>query len=477
MEAPYLPRPMRTLAKVAWLLALSSMLLAAPASAESSTAHRLTVREATEHALARRPSAILATAREELQAARGDAADADGLPRVTLVAQANRSTGNVVPGSTFALAGLPGVQGPPGASRFGAGEFQTVAGVTASWDVMELVRRPALAAVPGAELRVARAQSALARLVIVTQVADAYLLVAEARALRTAAAASLARTEVFRATVAALVEQRLRPEMDLARAESELATARVLVERTKLGVATTSARLAEALGETAWDIDIVEDDFASLPALPAASFASVRLAAHPAVAAQSEGAHTAEARARVARLGYLPRVDLLGAAWLRGGGYVLGGPNSGDAAGLLPDTPNWALGLAASWTPTEIGPATARAHAEQAEAKLAMARAGEVEESLGAELRSAHAALESSLAVSRETAVALRASRRTLELAAARYTSGLGTVVEIADAERALATAERDAAVARLEAWRAVVALCRAAGTTTPIFARPLEEH
>jgi hypothetical protein len=63
------------------------------------------------------------------------------VPKVSVVEQVNRSTGNVVPGATFGMPRIPGAQGPPGETRFGGGAWQTTAGVTASWDILEIARR------------------------------------------------------------------------------------------------------------------------------------------------------------------------------------------------------------------------------------------------------------------------------------------------------------------------------------------------
>lgn len=62
---------------------------------------------------------MTATARESSADARVSIAKADGTPRVSVLGQLNRSTGNVVPGATFAITGVPGVQGPPGATHSG----------------------------------------------------------------------------------------------------------------------------------------------------------------------------------------------------------------------------------------------------------------------------------------------------------------------------------------------------------------------
>jgi outer membrane protein TolC len=449
-------------------LALSALLLTVAISARGRAAavHRITFKEAVAHALQKHPSVATASSKEVAATAKVDIARNEAAPKVSLVAQLNRSTGSVVPGATFALPGIPGIQGPPGTTRFGSGTWQSVAGATASWDILELVRRPTIIGAANSELSVAKAQSQATRLGVAVRTADAYLVVVEARALVLAAEANEQRTKTFHEVVAALVAQKLRPELDLARADTELASARVLSEKTRLGVVLASARLADAIGEDDWSVAVIDGDFADFPRAPAAAKSS-----HPAVAAYRAAATSAEARASVAKLGYLPTVNLVGAAWLRGGGYVLGGPNSGDAGGLLPDTPNWAVGAVASWTPTEIGTAGAKADAENADAAVQRAQALETSEALITEAKLARAAFTSSVEVAKETAAGVQAARQALQIASTRYTTALGNVLEVADSERALAAAERDDAIARLEAWRAAVAVYAAQGDLDALLA------
>lgn len=430
--------------------------------------HRLTLKEAAAHALQASPSTATADSKEASAQAKVGVAKSEAAPKVFVVGQLNRSTGNVVPGATFAMPGVPGVQGPPGAERFGSGTWQSVAGVTASWDILEIIRRPTIVGAADREVSVAKAQTEVTRLEVLARTADAYLVVVEAHALQQAAEASEKRVKTFHDVVATLVGQKLRPELDLARADTDLAAARVLVEKTRLGVTVTSVRLAEGVGESSWSIEVVDADFAELPAAPPASTAT-----HPAIVAYAEAAHAAEERASVAKLALLPKVELAGAAWLRGGGYVLGGPNSGSGGGLVPDTPNWAVGLVATWAPADIVIANAKAKSEHAEAAVQKAKAAEVQLDLSTEVKVARATLASQLAIAKETGAAVVSARRAVELANTRYTTGNGNVVEVADAERALASAERDDAIARLEAWRALVAVYRAEGDLAPLVGAP----
>lgn len=58
----------------------------------------------------------------------------------------------------------------------------------------------------------------------------------------------------------------------------------------------------------------------------------------------------------------------------------------------------------------------------------------------------------------------------TLEQVTARYRAGLGTLLEVADAQRMLAQAEVDDAMARLNVWRAQLSLAIAAGDLQPFL-------
>ena len=443
----------------------ASALFAAEVGAEEPAAHRLTLAEAFAHALEHNPRTETATSVRALADAKVGVAKSDAVPNLAVVGQVNRSTGNVVPGATFGMAGLPGIQGPPGTTRSGSGTWQSIAGATLSWDVLELARRPVIVGAAEKDVETARAQADLTRVVVVADTADLYLRVVAADAVVTAAEASTERLKTFRDVAATLVGNKLRPDIDLARAETELSAARVAVEKARLGSVVARVALAESIGETSWAIETVDADFSAMPPAGASSNGE-----HPAVLAYENAAAAATARASVAKLARLPKVELAGAAWLRGGGYVLGGPNSGVANGLLPDTPNWAVGVVATWTPGQILTAGARAEVEGRDASVNRARADEVRSQLSADKAIAHATVTTAVAVAKETAAAVLQARRAVDLATVRYTTGNGNVVEVADAERARVAADRDAAVARIDVWRAFVAVCRAEGNMDPVL-------
>jgi multidrug efflux system outer membrane protein len=453
---------------------LSSAFLAHAANADESV-HRLSLRDVLVYALTHHPALTTTKRQEGTAEARVDVAHAEAIPRIGLAAQLNRSTGNVVPGATFGVLGVPTIAGPPGAERLGSGTWQSLTAVTVGWDLLELVRRPALVEAAERDVSAVKAQADVARLAVAANAADAFFALAETRALVVAAETSEKRAQTFYDVVATLAGQKLRPELDLARAETELAAAKIAAEKARLSRNVAGTRLGEAIGELDWSLDVVDGEYADLPSSPASLSGSLAtdspsLKEHPDLIALDRSREAANARARVEKLALMPRVELAGAAWLRGSGYVLGGPNSGDLGGVLPDTPNWALGVVVTWLPADIASGNAKSRVETAQGDTIASRAAEAKLVLTAEVRVARASLLSSLAVAQSTKTAVAAAKKAHTLATTRYANALGTVLEVADAERALAAAERDDAVARFEAWRALVALYRAEGNLEPLF-------
>jgi outer membrane protein TolC len=70
--------------------------------------------------------------------------------------------------------------------------------------------------------------------------------------------------------------------------------------------------------------------------------------------------------------------------------------------------------------------------------------------------------------VARNTPIQLAAARATEQQATARYKAGLASIVEVAEAQRLLTQAEIDDALARLNVWRALLALAAAEGDLAP---------
>ena len=72
--------------------------------------------------------------------------------------------------------------------------------------------------------------------------------------------------------------------------------------------------------------------------------------------------------------------------------------------------------------------------------------------------------------MAQNTPMQLEAARATEQQATARYKAGLGTIVEVAEAQRLLTQSEIDDALAKLGVWRAMLASAAAQGDLEPFL-------
>ena len=87
---------------------------------------------------------------------------------------------------------------------------------------------------------------------------------------------------------------------------------------------------------------------------------------------------------------------------------------------------------------------------------------GQVQESL--------AALEGARRVAENPPIVLKAAQQSVAQALARFPAGVGTIVDVAEAQSLLVQAEIDDSLARLSVWRALAALAAGEGDLTPFL-------
>jgi hypothetical protein len=85
--------------------------------------------------------------------------------------------------------------------------------------------------------------------------------------------------------------------------------------------------------------------------------------------------------------------------------------------------------------------------------------------------QAAQAMVQAAQAVVANTPVQLAAARLTESQASARYSAGLASVVEVADAQNLLAQAEFQDQVAKVDVWRALLAEALARGSIDAFIA------
>jgi outer membrane protein TolC len=177
------------------------------------------------------------------------------------------------------------------------------------------------------------------------------------------------------------------------------------------------------------------------------------------------------ARLRALERSYFPRFYLQGAVYVRGSGAQIDGRILGGLNGLAPKTQNYALGFTVTFPILDLPSLRAREAAQTATVRSQQAKAAQIATDLRARWNRAVATLSGARRIAANTPVQVSAARAATQQATARYEAGLGTIAEVADAQRLLTQAEIDDALARLGVWRGLLDVAAAAGDIQPFVA------
>jgi outer membrane protein TolC len=264
------------------------------------------------------------------------------------------------------------------------------------------------------------------------------------------------RARVLSQSVQAAADAGLRPGADASRARAELALAETQAIQAAQAVAVAKAALAQLLGISATGLTAQPGPLLELP--PDAPDAGAMLEKHPLAAAQNAAVEEGKARERALARSYFPRLTLLASVYGRGAGTA--GPNVG----------NWAVGMNVTFPAFDLPSLRARREAEMRRELSEAAQYNRVLQDLHGELGKAQAQLDGARRIAANTPLQLEAARAAERQATARYKSGLGAIVEVAEAQRLLKQAETDDALAKLGVWRGLLAVAAAQGDLTPFL-------
>lgn len=428
----------------------------------------LTIQAAVNAARQDSPVATEAVARATAASAEVGEVKAAYLPRLDGLWQINRASRNNVFGLLLPQNIIPSISGPVLGTDSFESAWGSAAGLLFSLEAFDFGRRAALLRAARSQADAGTALMQAAQLEAGAGAADAFLAALGADQAVIAARANVDRLEVLHRTITAQVEAELKPGADQSRLEAELASARNQLIGAEQSRAIARLRLAAAMGRPDGPIDLEPGRL--LEQLPGSSSElSANAVEHPLVRAARRSVTAAEARIDGIGRQYRPRIFFNAAMAVRASGANVDGTiDSGH--GLMPNIPNWAAGLTISF-PFFDQPATrARAQAAAAlgaadRAKLAGAAQHATEASLQASIMADAAAK-----MAANIPIQLRAAQQADVQARARYDAGLTGITEVAEAQRLLARAETEAALASLAIWRARLAGAVAAGDLGPFL-------
>ena len=282
----------------------------------------------------------------------------------------------------------------------------------------------------------------------------AFFQVQATQALWNSAKDALANQERHAAQIQAYVEVGKRPQIDLAQARSELATARVQAINAENNFQNAKEQLRVAMGlepGVAFEIGAGEMPAVEGEASDVTPLIAGAAERRPDIAALDEQYRAQEVATRAFRRAYLPTLD--GSARLTDSG-----PTPNDLSW------NWSAGVSLNWDLFKGGLTQAQvAEARHQTAALASQKTA-LRQKAAAEVTQAWLAIraaKSGLAAADE---AVTNARERLRLAEGRYVEGLGNAVELGDAQSAVVAAEAQAIQAHFQLALARAQLRRAIG-------------
>jgi outer membrane protein len=456
-------------AYVAGGAALAALLSAASGHAQpapGASAGPVRLVDALDYARTHYPTVRAALAQKTAADRDVDVARAAYLPQVNLLYQINRSTMNNITGVLLPQSVIPSVSGPVLPSS-GQSAWNSGAGALVSWRPYDFGFRAARVDAARQADAAAAQTVAITELDVLTATGDAYMNLAAAQSLAKVAEANAERLQAFAKAVHVLVDNTLRPGVDGQQADAADGLAQTALITARAEVDNQRATLAELVSRPQETLAI---DTAMLGALPPDGPTDAPTSADQHPAARQEAARVRQQSAELDAAGsaFAPQIDVVGGAWTRGSGRTAAGVYTGGSNGLGPDVSNWSVGLQVT-LPLGSFPAL---HAQQAGQKARLEaerqRYEQTVDQLNTRLIQARNNLQSARAIAKVTPVALEAARQTETQQRARFQSGLATVVDVTAAEAALAQAESQDAIARLNVWRTLAALAAAQGDFTP---------
>jgi outer membrane protein len=423
----------------------------------------MTLPEALAYARVHQPSLRDALARVAAAAADTRVPRAQWLPAFGATAQAIEGTTN---NSTAAYLGVPEVDLPRigGTPTKSTGTFRpstsTLAAIGGNQEVFDFGRIAAQSAVADVSYQAEKHRADAERLRIDLVVKDAFFGVQGARAVLEASEGAFARAQVHRDMAAAEVKTGLHAPIELTRAEADLTRFDVARVRAAGGLASAQSVFAAAVGVPDLTLD-ASGDAPPEPPLPSLD-QGLRMAAQrdPLLLEAQARAQAADALTRAIGAELRPDVSLTGTFSGRGGTATpSGGPVSPDY-GPLPTIANWDVGLILRW-PLYDPIVAARRDAAAARADAARADIAVLSQQETAAVQQVYVTAQ----VAQVALVALRrsvdAARANYAQADARFKAGLGTSLELADAEAVRTDAEIQLAVGEYDIQRARAALAR----------------
>jgi outer membrane protein len=432
----------------------------------------VTIREAVEIALRNYPS--IASKVYKLRAAKANVtlAKTQYLPNLNFDLQESAVTTNrtasVVMNNVSGFDTVPVNAGPVSSHNSFRPQANSLQGLNFNWLLVDQGLRRANDKFAYADARTARADVNLTRLDVAFEAADAFLDAVAAKQVIISTNAALEHMESANLRAKTLVAQGLRPGVDTADWDYEVAKARIALIKAERDTRLAFVDLAEKTGTAADDIDIISDPLVRSPTA-IANFAPTDLTAHPLALLKTAEVERWRAKEFVLDRAYRPHLWLNSSVWGLGGGDRSNLINP-VAGGALPQVFDYMVGLSYSFPILEYFPLKAQKEMARSNGLAARADFELAMQILEKKDARARIMLMQSRKVAEQTPILVEAARVREIKVMKRYGTGLTNMVSLAAAEKALAEAQVEDALAQVDVWRAILHLAYVQGNLRPFL-------
>lgn len=435
----------------------------------------MTLDEALAFARQNHPRMKTARARVALSEEVAREPDAQWSPRFGATIQAVGSTNNNTAANWLGTKGaveFPRIAGTGFLQEFGEINWKpymnTAVGVTGEQRLFDFGRIAAERTALDTRIDVEKARSEDLWLAIELGVRETYYAVLSAKAIVSVARDAAERSRVHRNDAAARVAQGMRSRIELERAEADLARFDVNLLRAEGGLRVAQSAFAGAVGAMTSFLDASGVSGAPPAAAPPLSALLDQAAKNdPAIRAAILGARAARERVKAVAAQSRPEIWLIGTIDSAGGGAPREAPKSDTTwgKGFVPWVPDYFAGVVFAWR--FYDPVVeARADTARREEDLAKSEIGVVQNQQVAAIEQAWVALDVAAKALPGLERAVTAARANYQQADTRFASGLGTAVELADAEALRVGAEIELEQGRFDTQRARARLASVSGVS-----------
>jgi len=376
------------------------------------------------------------------------------IPSIDAGYQMNYATYNNITGMATAQHFVP-ISGPPSATNSNEAVFGSAGGLLMNWELFTFGQRKSKVRSANASLDYQKADEQNEVFQHQIRTANAYLDLLVTGELVKVYQRNLSRSEDNVRIVRSLSGSGLRPGVDTALFQAELARAKVdLLNYEKLRQ-TQQLLLSELLGDnnvTPFPVDSTY--FSRLPGLPD----SLSPASHPLVSLSASKLKISEYERTSLLRSLYPRLSLWGTAYGRGSGIRYDGyANSED--GLSLSRYNYGTGLVLSIPLLQFTRTRYQVRSQNAKIQADQERLNATTLQLNKQRQIAEVTLINSIKIANETPAFFRASGYAYKGLLSRYNSGLLNYTELIQAQYALVQSEADLRKAYVEAWKALLYL------------------